>query len=87
MDNQKLQKWFNPAREFNLVLELDFLGGARTPLMIPKKPKRRSSPIAVAHGNGKLVVGTTDTLREKPKLWTWKLYRKKIDFVLETASG
>jgi glycerol-3-phosphate dehydrogenase len=65
------------------VLNLDFLGG-KDALMIPKT--RDGRVLFAVPWHDKLVVGTTDTLREKAKLEPEAL-QKEIDFVLETASG
>jgi glycerol-3-phosphate dehydrogenase len=72
-----------PSQGIHLVLDLDFLGG-KDALMIPKT--RDGRVLFAVPWHGKLVVGTTDTLREKPKLEPEAL-QKEIDFVLETASG
>jgi glycerol-3-phosphate dehydrogenase len=66
-----------------LILDLEFLGG-QDALMIPKTKDGR-----VLFGvpwHGKLLLGTTDTIREKAKLEPEAL-QQEIDFVLETAGA
>jgi glycerol-3-phosphate dehydrogenase len=72
-----------PSQGIHLVMDLDFLGGTDA-LMIPKT--RDGRVLFAVPWHGKLVVGTTDTVREKPKLEPEAL-QEEIDFVLETASG
>jgi glycerol-3-phosphate dehydrogenase len=83
MDNPEALRMIQPSQGIHLVLDLDFLGG-NDALMIPKT--RDGRVLFAVPWHGKLVVGTTDTLREKPKLEPEAL-QKEIDFVLETASG
>ncbi len=83
MDNPEASKMIQPSQGIHLVLDLDFLGG-KDALMIPKT--RDGRVLFAVPWHGKLVVGTTDTLREKPKLEPEAL-QKEIDFVLETAAG
>jgi glycerol-3-phosphate dehydrogenase len=83
MDNPEAAKMIQPSQGIHLVMDLDFLGGTDA-LMIPKT--RDGRVLFAVPWHGKLVVGTTDTLREKPKLEPEAL-QKEIDFVLETASG
>src|SRR5690606_37534886 len=83
MDDPTAQKMIQPSQGIHLVLDLDFLGG-KDALMIPKT--RDGRVLFAVPWHGKLVVGTTDTLREKPKLEPEAL-QKEIDFVLETAAG
>ncbi len=83
MDNPEAARMIQPSQGIHLVLDLDFLGG-NDALMIPKT--RDGRVLFAVPWHGKLVVGTTDTLREKPKLEPEAL-QKEIDFVLETASG
>jgi glycerol-3-phosphate dehydrogenase len=83
MDNPEAPKMIQPSQGIHLVMDLDFLGGTDA-LMIPKT--RDGRVLFAVPWHGKLVVGTTDTLREKPKLEPEAL-QKEIDFVLETASG
>jgi glycerol-3-phosphate dehydrogenase len=83
MDNPQAPKTIQPSQGIHLVLERDFLGGDDA-LMIPKT--RDGRVLFAVPWHGKLVVGTTDTLREKAKLEPEAL-QKEIDFVLETAAG
>lgn len=83
MDNPQAPKTIQPSQGIHLVLDLDFLGG-KDALMIPKT--RDGRVLFAVPWHGKLVVGTTDTLREKAKLEPEAL-QKEIDFVLETAGG
>lgn len=83
MDNPEAPKMIQPSQGIHLVMDLDFLGGTDA-LMIPKT--RDGRVLFAVPWHGKLVVGTTDTLREKPKLEPEAL-QKEIDFVLETAGG
>ncbi|WP_296704622.1 glycerol-3-phosphate dehydrogenase/oxidase [Algoriphagus sp.] len=83
MDNPEAPKMIQPSQGIHLVMDLDFLGGTDA-LMIPKT--RDGRVLFAVPWHGKLVVGTTDTLREKPRLEPEAL-QKEIDFVLETAGG
>lgn len=83
MDNPEAHKTIQPSQGIHLVLDRDFLGGEDA-LMIPKT--RDGRVLFAVPWHGKLVVGTTDTLREKAKLEPVAL-QKEIDFVLETAGG
>jgi glycerol-3-phosphate dehydrogenase len=83
MDQPEAPKTIQPSQGIHLVLDLDFLGGEDA-LMIPKTKDGRV--LFAVPWHGKLVVGTTDTLREKAKLEPEAL-KREIDFVLETASG
>lgn len=83
MDNPEAPKTIQPSQGIHLVLDREFLGGDDA-LMIPKT--RDGRVLFAVPWHGKLVVGTTDTLREKAKLEPEAL-QKEIDFVLETAAG
>lgn len=83
MDNPEAPKTIQPSQGIHLVLDLDFLGG-KDALMIPKT--RDGRVLFAVPWHDKLVVGTTDTLRENAKLEPEAL-QKEIDFVLETAAG
>ncbi len=81
MDNPKAATSIMPSQGIHLVLDLRFLGGEHA-LMIPKTSDGR-----VLFGipwQGKLVLGTTDTVRKVPKLEP-KALEKEIDFILNTA--
>ena len=83
MDDPNARKTIQPSQGIHLVLDQDFLGG-NDALMIPKT--RDGRVLFAVPWHGKLVVGTTDTLREKANLEPEAL-QKEIDFVLETAAG
>lgn len=83
MDNLKAKKTLRPSQGAHIVLDLSFLGG-KDALMIPKTSDGR-----VLFGipwHGKLIVGTTDTIRKNPKNEPAPLARE-IDFILETCGG
>lgn len=81
LDKPGVARSIQPSQGIHLVLDASFLGG-KDALMIPKTPDGRV--LFAVPWKGKLVVGTTDTLREKPKLEPVAL-REEIDFVLATA--
>lgn len=83
MDRPDAVKSIQPSQGIHLVLEQFFLGG-NDALMIPKTSDGRV--LFAVPWQGKLVLGTTDTLREKAKLEPEAL-ESEIDFVLETASA
>lgn len=81
LDNPQAAKTIQPSQGIHLILDLEFLGG-QDALMIPTTKDGR-----VLFGipwHGKLLLGTTDTIREKAKLEPEAL-QQEIDFVLETA--
>jgi glycerol-3-phosphate dehydrogenase len=83
LDNPSAAKTIQPSQGIHLILDLSFLGGGDA-LMIPKTKDGR-----VLFGvpwHDKLLLGTTDTIREKAKLEPEAL-QQEIDFVLETAGG
>ena len=81
LDNPSASKTIQPSQGIHLILDLEFLGGTDA-LMIPKtKDGRVLFGVPWHH---KLLLGTTDTIREKPKLEPEAL-QQEIDFVLETA--
>lgn len=82
MDNPEATHSIRPSQGAHLVLDLSFLGG-RDALMIPQTSDGR-----VLFGipwHGKLVLGTTDTLRSEPMLEPRAL-NQEIDFILETCA-
>lgn len=83
MDNPEAPIMIQPSQGIHLVMDLDFLGG-KDALMIPKTKDGRV--LFAVPWHNRLVVGTTDTLKEKAKLEP-EAMKKEIDFVLETASG
>ena len=83
LDNPSAAKTIQPSQGIHLILDLKFLGG-KDALMIPKTKDGR-----VLFGvpwHDKLLLGTTDTVREKAKLEPEAL-QQEIDFVLETAGA
>ncbi len=83
MDQPDSPKMIQPSQGIHLVLDLEFLGG-KDALMIPKT--RDGRVLFAVPWHNRLVVGTTDTLREKAKLEPEAL-QEEIDFILETAAG
>lgn len=83
MDQPGSEKMIQPSQGIHLVMDRKFLGG-NDALMIPKTKDGRV--LFAVPWHDKLVVGTTDTLREKPKLEPIPL-QKEIDFILETAAS
>jgi glycerol-3-phosphate dehydrogenase len=83
MDKPDAPKSIQPSQGIHLVLDKSFLGG-KDALMIPKTSDGRV--LFAVPWLDKIVVGTTDTLRDKPKLEPEAL-SKEIDFILETAEG
>lgn len=83
MDQPDAPKSIQPSQGIHLVLDQSFLGG-KDALMIPKTSDGRV--LFAVPWQDKLVVGTTDTLREKAKLEPEAL-SKEVDFILETAQG
>jgi glycerol-3-phosphate dehydrogenase len=83
LDQPNAPKSIQPSQGIHLVLDRAFLGGDDA-LMIPKTTDGRV--LFAVPWQDKLVVGTTDTIREKAKLEPEAL-AKEIDFVLETAAS
>lgn len=83
MDQPGVRKSIQPSQGIHLVFDQSFLGG-NDALMIPKTSDGRV--LFAVPWNGKLVVGTTDTLVDKAKLEPEAL-EKEINFVLETAQA
>jgi len=81
MDMPGTPKTIQPSQGIHLVLDQSFLGGSDA-LMIPETSDGRV--LFAVPWHGKLVVGTTDTIREKAKLEPEPL-QKEIEFVLKTA--
>ena len=82
MDQPNVGKMIQPSQGIHLVMDLSFLGG-KDALMIPATSDGRV--LFAVPWQGKLVVGTTDTIREKAKMEPRPL-EKEIDFILETAA-
>ncbi|EOZ99700.1 Glycerol-3-phosphate dehydrogenase [Indibacter alkaliphilus LW1] len=83
MDKPEAPKSIQPSQGIHLVLDQSFLGG-KDALMIPKTSDGRV--LFAVPWHGKLVVGTTDTLREKAKLEPEAL-ANEVEFILETAQN
>ncbi|WKV10931.1 glycerol-3-phosphate dehydrogenase/oxidase [Marivirga harenae] len=81
LDNPDAKKMIRPSQGIHLVLDQSFLSG-KDALMIPETSDGRV--LFAVPWHDKLVVGTTDTMRKKPKLEPAAL-EKEIDFVLKTA--
>ena len=82
MDTPGAARSIKPSQGIHLVLDHDFLGGADA-LMIPATSDGRV--LFIVPWQGKLIVGTTDTLRHKPSLEPQAL-EEEIDFVLDNAA-
>jgi glycerol-3-phosphate dehydrogenase len=82
MDQPDVRKMIQPSQGIHLVMDLAFLGG-KDALMIPATSDGRV--LFAVPWQGKLVLGTTDTIREKAKMEPRPL-PKEIDFILETAA-
>ncbi|GAA5021751.1 glycerol-3-phosphate dehydrogenase [Marivirga lumbricoides] len=82
MDNPEARKMIQPSQGIHLVLDKSFLSD-KDALMIPETSDGRV--LFAVPWHDKLVVGTTDTLRKKPKLEPEPLERE-IDFILKTAA-
>jgi len=82
MDNPAAAKTIQPSQGAHIVIDLSFLGGMDA-LMIPQTSDGR-----VLFGipwHGKLVLGTTDTVRKNPKNEPSPL-ETEIDFILDTCA-
>jgi len=83
LDNPEAPKTIQPSQGIHLVVDASFLGG-NDALMIPTTKDGRV--LFAVPWQGKLILGTTDTLRKKAKLEPRAL-EKEIDFILETTSN
>ncbi len=83
MDNPEARKMIQPSQGIHLVLDSSFMSETDA-LMIPETSDGRV--LFAVPWQGKVVVGTTDTLRKKPKLEPAAL-EKEIEFVLQTAAA
>jgi len=82
MDNPDAKKTIQPSQGAHIVVDISFLG-SKDALMIPQTSDGR-----VLFGipwHGKLVLGTTDTVRKTPKNEPSPL-AKEIDFILDTCA-
>lgn len=82
LDTPGAARSIQTSQGIHLVLDHDFLGGTDA-LMVPATTDGRV--LFVVPWQGKLIVGTTDTLREKPSLEPRAL-DEEIDFVLDNAA-
>jgi len=82
MDQPGAPRSIKPSQGIHLVLDPGFLGG-QDALMIPATTDGRV--LFIVPWQGKLIVGTTDTLRDKPSLEPRAL-EEEIDFVLDNAA-
>jgi len=83
MDQPKAKTMIRPSQGIHLVLDKSFLPGTHG-IMIPKTSDGRVLFCVPWHD--KIVVGTTDTVREKPEMEPRAL-EEEIDFILETAQA
>lgn len=81
MDTPEAKDMVRPSQGVHLVLDKSFLQSDYA-LMIPKTDDGRV--LFAVPWHNKVVVGTTDTLREKPELEPQAL-EKEIEFILSTA--
>lgn len=81
MDAPEKRKMVRPSQGVHLVLDKSFLPGDQA-LMIPKTSDGRV--LFAVPWHDKVIVGTTDTLRDHPELEPHAL-EKEIEFILETA--
>jgi glycerol-3-phosphate dehydrogenase len=81
MDEPDAPKEIQPSQGVHLVLDQSFIGG-NDALMIPKTSDGRV--LFAVPWYGKLVVGTTDTMRENAKLEPEAL-TEEVHFILKTA--
>jgi glycerol-3-phosphate dehydrogenase len=81
LDNPDAKNMIRPSQGIHLVLDRSFLS-SEDALMIPETSDGRV--LFAVPWHDKLVIGTTDTMRKKPKLEPAAL-EKEIDFVLKTA--
>jgi glycerol-3-phosphate dehydrogenase len=82
MYNPKHKKTVVPSQGIHLVLDASFLNSEKA-IMIPKTSDGRV--LFVIPWQGKVIVGTTDTLIKKPKLEPIVL-DTEVDFILNTLS-
>jgi glycerol-3-phosphate dehydrogenase len=81
MDDKKAKKTTIPSQGVHLVLDKEFLQGDSA-IMIPKTDDGRV--LFAVPWHGKTIVGTTDTLVEKPELEP-QAQEQEIEFILKTA--
>ena len=81
MDNPEDKPMVRPSQGIHVVLDRSFLGGTSA-VMIPKTDDGRV--LFAVPWHGKVIVGTTDTLREHPELEPRPL-EEEVNFILDTA--
>lgn len=81
MDNPENLDMVRPSQGVHLVLDKSFLGSDYA-IMIPKTPDGRV--LFAVPWHDKVIIGTTDTLMEKPEIEPVAL-EKEIQFILDTA--
>lgn len=81
MDNPEDKPIVRPSQGIHIVLDRSFLGGTSA-VMIPKTDDGRV--LFAVPWHGKVIVGTTDTLREHPE-WEPRPLEEEVKFILDTA--
>ncbi|MDN3668674.1 glycerol-3-phosphate dehydrogenase/oxidase [Echinicola jeungdonensis] len=81
LDQMEMKARIRPSQGIHLVLDPSFLGG-KDAILIPKTKDGRV--LFIVPWQGKLIVGTTDTIRKKARLEPEALSRE-IDFILHSA--
>lgn len=81
MDNPEDKPMVRPSQGIHIVLDRSFLGGTSA-IMIPKTDDGRV--LFAVPWHDKVIVGTTDTLREHPELEPRPL-EEEVRFILDTA--
>lgn len=81
MDNPEDKPMVRPSQGIHVVLDRSFLGG-QSAIMIPKTDDGRV--LFAVPWHDKVIVGTTDTLREHPELEPRPL-EEEVKFILDTA--
>lgn len=81
MDNPEDKPMVRPSQGIHVVLDRSFLGGTSA-IMIPKTDDGRV--LFAVPWHDKVIVGTTDTLREHPELEPRPL-EEEVKFILDTA--
>ncbi len=81
MDNPEDKPIVRPSQGIHIVLDRSFLGGTSA-VMIPKTDDGRV--LFAVPWHDKVLVGTTDTLREHPE-WEPRPLEEEVKFILDTA--
>lgn len=81
MDEPEVKEMIQPSQGIHLVVDKEFLPD-RYAIMVPQTKDGRVMFAVPWHD--KVVLGTTDTMKEKPELEP-KAQEQEIDFILETA--